>query len=241
MPEPITIQFGDLVRASFLDRPNRFIVRCVLHTSGEKVEAHLADPGRLKELLLPGAVLYLRSADNPARKTQWSASLVLAPDGVTLVSLQSTMANNLARKALEQGAIDELADWTLRRAEYTHGKSRYDFYLEKGARGRMLLEVKSCTLVEDGIAMFPDAITTRGTRHVQTLAQLLEAGEFETAVLFVVQRADGEGFSPAKHIDPAFAKALKNANDKGVKLLVYNAVVDKTGITWGRKLHIDFS
>ncbi len=105
----------------------------------------------------------------------------------------------------------------------------------------MLLEVKSCTLVEDGIAMFPDAITTRGTRHVQTLAQLLEAGEFETAVLFVVQRADGEGFRPAKHIDPAFAKALKDASDKGVKLLAYNAVVDKTGITWGRKLHIDFS
>ena len=89
--------------------------------------------------------------------------------------------------------------------------------------------------------MFPDAVTERGKRHVQELTRLHVAGDFEAAVLFVVQRADGESFKPATHIDSAFATALKTAYDHGVKLMVYNSLVDVTGITWGRKLCIDFS
>lgn len=241
MQDSICIKFADLVRASFLDRPNRFIVRCRLNGSDEEVQAHLADPGRLKELLLPEAVVYLRPADNYKRKTKWSASLVLAPDGVTLVSLQSTLANRLTAQALEKGAIPELAGWDRKRAEYTVGRSRWDFCLENSQGRRLLLEVKSCTLVEDGIAMFPDAVTERGKRHVQELTRFQAEGDYETAVLFVVQRADGERFRPATHIDPAFASALKTADNHGVRLLVYNSLVDVTGITWGRKLRIDFS
>ncbi len=237
----VHIRFSDLVKATFIERPNRFIVRCRIAETGEEVVAHLADPGRLKELLLPDAVLYLRFAEQAHRKTRWSASLVLAPDGVTLVSLQSTLANRLTAKALAAGAIEELAGWEVKRAEYTYGSSRWDFYLEGRAEERLLLEVKSCTLVSEGIAMFPDAITARGKRHVQELTRLKLGGEFETAVLFVVQRADGERFRPAKQIDPAFSEALRAAYDQGVKLIVYNSLVDLAGITWGRQLPVDFS
>jgi sugar fermentation stimulation protein A len=160
---------------------------------------------------------------------------------VTLVSLQTTLANRLTAKALAAGAIEELAGWEVKRAEYTYGRSRWDFYLEGLAQERLLLEVKSCTLVSEGIAMFPDAITERGKRHVQELTRLKLGGEFETAVLFVVQRADGERFRPAKQIDPAFSEALRTANDQGVKLIVYNSLVDLAGITWGRQLPVDFS
>ncbi|NLL47057.1 MAG: DNA/RNA nuclease SfsA [Firmicutes bacterium] len=237
----VRIAFDDLARATFIERPNRFIVRCRLQETGEEVEAHLADPGRLKELLLPGAVLYLRFAAQAHRKTKWSAALVLAPDGQTLVSLQATMANRLAAQAMAQKKIPALANWDLSRAEYSFAGSRFDFYLQNQIKQEMLLEVKSCTLVHDGVAMFPDAVTARGKRHVQELTRLQRSGEFETAILFVVQRADGQIFRPASQIDPAFSKALKEAYDQGVEVLVYQAQVDLAGITWGQQLPTDFS
>lgn len=240
MQKSIALRFGDLVKATFLERPNRFIVRCRIDGSGEEAEAHLADPGRLKELLLPGATIYLNYAAKQGRRTKWSAALVLAPDGATLVSLQAAMANRLAARALGAQAIPELAGFQFVKAEYTVGKSRFDFYLANRSQ-KLLLEVKSCTLVEGGIAMFPDAVTERGKRHVQELAELKNGGEFDTAVLFVVQRSDGEKFRPAAHIDPAFADALRTAYEQGVKVLAYNAVVGLKGITWGKRLCVDFA
>jgi len=241
MTEPVSIRFGDLATASFLDRPNRFIVRCRLTETGEDVQAHLADPGRLKELLLPGATLHLRFVDDPQRKTQWSAVLVLAPDHRTYVSLQAALANRLVEQALKAGIIGQLANWDTKRREYAYGSSRWDFLLKNSKGRQMLLEVKSCTLVQDGVAMFPDAVTERGRRHVQELTRLRDKSGFETAVLFVVQRGDGKIFRPAVHIDPAFAEALKVAHHSGVKVFVYDCAVDPMGITWGRELGMDFS
>ena len=189
MKEPVSIRFGDLATASFLDRPNRFIVRCRLTETGAEVEAHLADPGRLKELLLPGAALHLRFAGDPRRKTQWSAVLVLAPDHMTHVSLQATLANRLVAQALDAGLIGPLANWETQRMEYSYGGSRWDFLLKNSQGRQMLLEGKSCTLVQDGIAMFPDAVTERGRRHVQELTRLRAAGGVETAESCASQRS----------------------------------------------------
>lgn len=241
MQERVAIQLGPLTKASFLERPNRFIVRCRLERTGEVVEAHLADPGRLKELLVPGACLYLRQADNPKRKTKWSVILVEAVESSVLVSLQSTMANHLARQAIESGAISGLKGWFLERAEYTKGNSRWDFLLTNAKGNKLLLEVKSCTLVEDGVAMFPDAVTARGKRHVEELTRLKVNGDFTCAVLFVVQRSDAEIFKPAGHIDPSFAEALKGAVKEGVEVFVYNCRVDETEIAWGAELPIHLS
>lgn len=198
------------------------------------VEAHLADPGRLRELLLPGVRLYLRSVDHPKRRTKWSVVLVETEESV-LVSLQSTLVNQLTAQALEQWAIPELAGWELIRPEYAHGSSRWDFLLGRGSE-RLLLEVKSCTLVQAGEAMFPDAVTARGTRHIRELTELQAGGELQGAVLFVVQREDAGRFRPADHIDPAFGQALREAQQQGVQILVYACRLDRERIIWGQKL-----
>lgn len=236
----ISIQFGDLVEATFLERPNRFIVLCCLVEQNQVVEAHLADPGRLKELLLPGARLYLRHSNQPHRKTKWSVVLVEASDGLTLVSVQSTLVNQLTALALEKDGLPELGAWNLVRPEYSYDGSRWDFLLENSQAEQLLLEVKSCSLVHDGVAMFPDAVTERGKRHVQELTRLHAEGVFSTAVLFVIQRSDAHIFRPADHIDPAFGQALRAANLEGVQVLVRDTVVSTTGIDWGRALPVKF-
>lgn len=238
--KPVSIEFGDLVEALFLERPNRFLVVCRLQETGKEVLAHLADPGRLKELLLPGAKLFLRFAHHPRRKTKWSVVLVQTPDETTYVSLHAAMANQLTSEALQAGVIADLAHWDIERQEYTYGGSRWDFLLQRD-QGLMLLEVKSCTLVQDGMAMFPDAVTARGRRHVQELTALVSKGKFAGAVLFVIQREDAAAFRPAGHIDPDFAEALKRADQHGVKLFAYNCQVRPESITWGQELRMELS
>jgi sugar fermentation stimulation protein A len=234
------LDFGPLVRARFLERPHRFSVRCRLEDGGETVEAHLADPGRLQELLVPDALLFLSPADNPARKTKWSAVLVESSQSV-LVSLRSALVNELVSAALRAKAVTELASWDLVRSEFPHGGSRFDFLLAREGGERLLLEVKSCSLVEDGLAMFPDAVTARGTKHLQELAELQAEGAFQAAVLFVVQRSDARAFRPAVHIDPRFAAALRLAGQAGVRVLAYNCRVEEKGISWGHQLPVQLS
>ena len=237
----VFLEFKQLTSAVFVERPNRFVVRCRLGDPDELVEAHLADPGRLKELLVPGANVYLLPADKPGRKTKWSVLLAEAPDGKTLVSVQSTLANRIAEEALRAKAVHGLEDWELQRAEYSLGSSRWDFLLAGQDGKQLLLEVKSCTLVEDQVAMFPDAVTARGRRHLEELTALQAAGEMEGAVLFVVQRSDAEEFRPAEHIDPAFAQALRGAVQQGVRVFVHRCAVDLTGIRWGKPIQVNLS
>jgi sugar fermentation stimulation protein A len=212
---------GPLVETRFVDRPNRFVVRCTPGTGSADIhEAHMADPGRLRELLVPGRRVWLRHApEPPQRRTRWSALLVEAPDGAGLVSLDSTLPNRLIRAALEAGAMTELRDWRLERREVMIGSSRIDFVLRRDDGRRLALEVKSVTLVEEGIARFPDAVTARGTRHVQELERICGRDGWDAAVLFVVQRADALRVHAAADIDPAFARALAKARDAGVGVL----------------------
>jgi sugar fermentation stimulation protein A len=216
----ISIQLGDLVEARFLERPNRFVIEAELAGDGSRVVAHLADPGRLEELLLERRRLWLRRAPSGKRKTLWSAALVERPDGRGLVSLDTTLANRLVRRALEHAALEELAEWRLVRAEAPSHGSRFDFLLaHHQEERRMLLEVKSVTLAEEGRGLFPDAVTARGTHHLETLARVASRGEHDAALLFVAQRGDVEQVEAAAHIDPHFAVALDAAREAGVRLL----------------------
>jgi sugar fermentation stimulation protein A len=243
-PEParIAISFPPGLReARFVARPNRFLLHCALEPcppgapvkppSGglvreapssdrarEHVAVHLADPGRLKELLLPGQRVWIRAAGSPTRKTAWSAVLVESPDGAGLVSVDTTMPNRLIHRALEAGALEEFRGWSLERAEWTHGRSRIDFLLARDGR-KLALEVKSVTLVDDGVALFPDAVTARGARHVRELAQLAQRDGWSAAILFVLQRPDAHRIEAARSIDPAFADALAEAKTAGVRVL----------------------
>lgn len=222
---------GPLVEARFVERPNRFLLRC--DVDGDVVDVHMADPGRLKELLIPGKRVWIRYAASPTRRTDWSAVLVEGPDGEGLVSVDTTLPNRLIHRALAAEALDELGDWTLERAEFSMGSSRIDFLLAGAGRegmgrapgGRKLaLEVKSVTLVEDGVALFPDAVTARGARHVRELAEIAgtidaEGRRWEAAILFVLQRPDARRIEAARSIDPDFADALRAARDAGVRVL----------------------
>ena len=182
-------------------------------------EAHLPDPGRLKELLIPGVELWVRPAAGANRRTRWTAVLVRSPDGAELISLDTSLPNRLIGRALELGALEEFAGYELERAEWPHGRSRFDFLLTGTTGTKLVLEVKSVTLVEGGLALFPDAVTARGARHVRELCEFAGKRGWEAAVLFVVQRSDAEQIVAARDIDPEFADALEEAAQAGVRLL----------------------
>ncbi len=217
--EDIMLEFN-LQKARFIDRPNRFLLHCALEQPPDNpvVEVHLADSGRLGELLIPGRVIWLSPVDHPSRKTKWTAVFCERPDGVGWVSVNSSLPNQLIGKALANEALEELVGWKLVRPEFALGDSRWDFLLEKGGK-KLLLEVKGVTLVRDGVAYFPDAITARGAKHLRELAQLAREGDWETAVLFLLQRDDVSLIRAAKEIDPKFSAALEEAQAAGVRIL----------------------
>ena len=196
------------------------------------MEAHLADPGRLTELLIPGVRIWLRPANGAQRRTRWTAVLTQTPEGMGVVSVDTTLPNRVVGAALRRNALGEFAGWTFERAEFPHGRSRLDFLLSRGAR-RMAVEVKSVTLVEGGVALFPDAVTARGARHVRELTELAGRDGWEAAVLFVVQRDDAQRVEAARSIDPAFADALAEAKRAGVRVLGRRCRVTVEGVALG--------
>ncbi len=211
------IQFHDtLVQGVFLERLNRFVLECEL-PSGSKEKVHLPDPGRLKDLLVPGGPIWLQESKDPKRKTKWSA--VMTHDSVNdiYVSLNTQFPNRLALEALQLEMIDELKEWHLDKAEFKVGSSRFDFLLShKEKDEKLLLEVKSVTMVEGGTGKFPDAVTVRGARHVEELTYLQKNDSYQTAVLFIAQRSDLREITSAPEIDPHFARVMEEAARHGV-------------------------
>jgi sugar fermentation stimulation protein A len=195
--------FKTIFPAEFLRRPNRFLVECAM--GGRKVTAFLPNPGRLLELLLPGSVLYLvRETGNETRKTGFTA-VAVERDRLP-VMLHTHRTNDVARYLLEHGRIPGLEQAEIVKPEARAGRSRLDFLL-RDPGGEIFLEVKSCTLFGEKVAMFPDAITARGARHLLEL-QTLAQGGMRTAVLFVVHWPNVRFFMPDYHTDLAFAETL---------------------------------
>lgn len=219
----------NLIAARFVSRPNRFVVRAALR-GGRQAEAHLSDPGRLRELLREGARLRLRPASaGSRRRTRYSVELVHSGrrDG-TWVSVNPLRANRLAEPLLADGGVRGVGQgWTLRR-EVTRGRSRFDFLLVGPGGTPLWVEIKSVTLVEDGVARFPDAPTARGRRHVDELAALTRDGD-RAMVLFIVQRGDARHVAPHAEIDPAFTRALEAARLAGVLLRAARFELDARG------------
>ncbi len=203
------MRFDYIRKARLLSRPNRFLLRCE-GPDGEPVEAFLPNPGRMTELLLPGATVYISPNPNPARKTQCTA-VAVERDGVP-VFLHTHVTNAVARRLIEEGRIPDLRGFEIVRAEVPVGRSRFDFLL-RDARGELYLEVKSCTLFGNGVAMFPDAVTERGRRHLLELGEMAQQGR-RTAVLFVVHTPTVRWFMPDYHTDLAFSRALLDVRDR---------------------------
>lgn len=202
------IPFPPLKEGRFLRRLNRFLAEVELDGSVQR--CHVKNTGRLRELLIPGAVVWCESHDDPARKTAFS--LLLVRSGEELISIDSQAPNRLALEYVRQGGLGFVPDSV--RREVTRGDSRFDLCCTRGDV-TVFVEVKGVTLLRGGVAMFPDAPTERGAKHIRGLAEAVREG-CEAFALFVVQRGDAELFSPNEEADPAFAKALREASAAGV-------------------------
>ena len=200
--------FGPTEKALFLTRPNRFVLTC--KRGGKTVHAFLPNPGRLSELLLPETPVYLEKTSNPNRSLHFTA-VALEREGFRIV-LHTHKTNEVARYLIESGSVPGLSDHEVIRREITRGNSRFDFLLRKGGQ-EMLLEVKSCTLFSKRVAMFPDAVTARGKKHIEELTRLSGDGSC-CAVLFLVHWPKAEVFLPDFHTDLEFARAMKDAKEK---------------------------
>jgi sugar fermentation stimulation protein A len=212
---------GTLVEGRFVTRDNRF--RVTAEVGGREVWAHLPNSGRLGELLLPGRRVVLVEKPAAGRKTGYDLSLVEL-DG-RWISVDARLPNDLVEEALVAGRMDSLAGYPVVRREVTYGSSRFDFLLKEPDGPPCLVEVKSITLVVDGLGCFPDAVTLRGRRHVNELALAVVAG-YRAAVVFCVQRDDATGVRPHDESDPDFGQALRNAAVQGVEVYAYACRVE---------------
>jgi len=202
----------------FIERPNRFIA--YVEIAGQQETVHVKNTGRCKELLQPGAAVYVQKADNPGRKTQWD--LISVKKGDRVINMDSQIPNKVAQEWIEAGHLFEGV--TLIKPEVSYQNSRFDLYVECGER-KIFIEVKGVTLEEDGVVRFPDAPSERAVKHVQELVKAVKEG-YEAYIFFVIQMADIRYFTPHAKMQPAFGEALKEAREAGVNILAYECDVE---------------
>lgn len=228
------MQYCDIVSATFLERLNRFIAK-VLHNGEEKM-VHVKNTGRCRELLIPGATVYLEDFTTRMGERKLAYSLIAVekscPDGSRLlVNMDSQAPNQVVKEALQEGklSLPGFGRWTVIRPEVRCGEARLDFYVQDEGGKEAYIEVKGVTLESERLASFPDAPTLRGIKHLYRLAELAQKGS-SAYVLFVVQMEGMKCFSPNEERHPAFAQALREVKDKGVGVLVYGCSVTKDSL-----------
>ncbi|MFQ6081042.1 MAG: DNA/RNA nuclease SfsA [Candidatus Bathyarchaeia archaeon] len=224
---------GRTIRGVFQERPNRFLA--LVNVENRTLPSFLPNPGRMHELLTPGTEVILREVLKENRKTDYDLIGVFYKG--QMVSVDSRVPNKLVLEALKNRDIEELSEYNVIKPEYGYGHTRFDFLLTN-QHERCLLEVKSCTLVKDGVALFPDAETERGRRHVRELMKAKKEG-YRACVLFIVQRTDAHVFAPNDETDPEFGKVLRNAAVKGVEVYAYYSEFIGNTITLKGKVRVE--
>ena len=215
--------FSHIETAEFLTRPNRFIVECLY--KGKIITAYLPNPGRLWELLQENKTIYITKTSRiPEKRTDYTVIAVEKDD--VPVFLHTHHTNTVVKWLIERQAIPGLEDYLIEKPEFTVGRSRFDFLLKKGD-DKMLLEVKSCTLFHGSMAMFPDAVTDRGRRHITDIAD----SSYYGGILFVVHSPSVKYFLPEYHIDPEFSKTLYAFRN--------NILVKAVSVAWKDDLSIE--
>lgn len=211
----------DCRSATFIKRYKRFLVD-VQKSDGTLLTVHCPNTGSMRGCLSPGSRVMISRAANPKRKYPYGLEMIEV-DG-SWVGINTMRTNHLVREALEAGVVAELGRVDEIRAEVkVSAGSRLDFLVVKDCRN-IYLEVKNCTLVEEGVAMFPDAVTSRGARHLEELVQLVARGH-RAMIFFCVQRQDGRCFAPADHIDRRYGDTLRRVAARGVEVVAYEARV----------------
>ena len=230
------MQYENICRGTFISRPNRFIA--VAEIDGVEQRVHVKNTGRCAELLVPGNTVYLENSSNAKRKTAYDLVAVekRTPEGARLVNMDSMASNRAAGEWLAAGGLGEIENL---RAEATIGDSRFDFAGEQGGR-RVVIEVKGCTLEENGVARFPDAPTQRGVKHVRGLAELARQG-CRCVVLIVIQMKGVHVFQPNWKTQPEFGEALIEARDAGVEIIAVDCRVVPGTVEIDQTVPVDLS
>ena len=225
-----SMRYERIRKAVFIDRPNRFIAHVEMEGSRETV--HVKNTGRCAELLVPGSTVYVQESANPERKTKWDLIAVekavenAGVNGRRMINMDSQIPNRVVEEWIREGNL--FPDVGLIRPETTYGSSRFDLYVEAGGK-KIFIEVKGVTLEEDGVCRFPDAPSDRAVKHVEELIRAKKDG-YEAYVFFVIQMKDVRYFTPNTDTHPAFAEALKRAEEAGVKILAYDCEVTPESI-----------
>lgn len=224
------MRYGTVIPGRFLARPNRFIAQ--VETAEGVMTVHVKNTGRCRELLVPGAVVYLERGTNPGRKTAYD--LIAVEKGGLLINMDAQAPNKVFAEWAGQGGFlpGVMAVWP----EFRYGDSRLDFCLET-ARGPHLVEVKGVTLEDGGAARFPDAPTERGVKHIRELQRAAESG-LDTTLFFVVQFQNACSVSPNDATHPAFGEALREAAAHGVNVCAYDCLVTPDSLSLRREVPV---
>ena len=226
------MRYERVVIGFFINRPNRFIAYCDIDGKIEK--CHVKNTGRCKEILVPGTDCILFDSDSTTRKTRYD--LIAAYKGKTLINIDSQAPNAAFSEFIPRSGLFGHQPMVL--PEYTHGDSRFDFYIESGKR-ECLVEVKGVTLEHDGVCSFPDAPTERGVKHLRGLMSALDEG-YECYIALIVQMKGMKYFTPNYATHEEFGITLEEAYDKGVKILVYDCLITENSMTVDSELPFRF-
>ena len=217
------MQYQKILPGIFLSRPNRFVAR--VEVDGAEAVCHVKNTGRCRELLVPGARIYLEACGKPGRKTDFD--LIAVEKGERLINMDAQAPNRVFGEWARAGRF--IPGLTLLRPETTFGGSRFDFYWEAPGR-RGFVEVKGVTLEEDGVVRFPDAPTLRGVKHLEELAAARQAG-YQAALCFIVQLAGAKYVQPNDVTHPQFGQALRQAAAAGVEVFALGCSVTPDSLT----------
>lgn len=227
------MKYENIISGRFLARPNRFIAH--VEVDGGEVVAHVKNTGRCRELLVPGAAVYLQDwgAEHAGRKTRYD--LIAVEKGGLLINMDAQAPNKVFAEWVKAGGF--VPGLTALKPEAKWGSSRFDFYWEAGAR-RGFAEVKGVTLEADGHARFPDAPTARGVKHLEELILARTEG-YETAVCFVIQMEGMKRFSPNDATHPQFGDALRKAAAAGVRVIAMECHVEPDALEIVRPVPVE--
>ena len=219
--------------AEFIRRPNRF--QGYVKFNGEEIMAHVPNTGRCREILTPGSTVLLREELNPTRKTLYD--LIAGYKDNKLINIDSQIPNKVVDEALRNQKIHSLVKYNIIQREKTFGNSRFDFKLSNDMGEEYYLEVKGVTLEEGGKAMFPDAPTDRGRKHLLELIEAKRMG-LGAGVIFLMQMNNIDNFSPHDDMDRAFGESLRLAYKNGVDIFAYECEVGENFITLSKSVKI---
>lgn len=220
-----------LIHGKLIKRYKRFLAD-VLLDNGETVVAHCTNSGTMLSCLETGADVYLTPVNNPKRKTRFTWEMIRINQN--WVGVNTSWPNALAYEAIKNQEIEKLKGYTLVKREVKFNDSRFDIYCENN-REKCFVEVKNVTLKDGDMALFPDAVTTRGQKHLKTLIEVKKQG-YRAVMLYIIQRSDVVGFAPSRNVDPDYASALELAINNGVEIIAIQAKVTPESIVLKHEL-----